>query len=1170
MAMSSPGIEVSIIDESQYLSATPASVPLVLLATAQNKTNGAGTGIATGTLASNANKLYRISSQRDLTLLFGNPFFYKTTEGTPRHGYELNEYGLMTAYSVLGLTNTCYVLRANIDLGSLVGRVSRPTGTPANNTYWLNTAASSFGIFEFNRSSGMFTLKTPIVVTKTSDMANTTTGQPQASIGNIGDYAVVFVTSASGVHVAAQPNTYGTYWYKNASNTWVRLGDTAWATSWPAIQGSTTVGTLTAADTIVITGPVGSPSITVAVPASPNNTLAGLVSAINNAGIPRVTAAAVNGRLEIYGSVTGTITISGTAGLLTNLGITAGTYATPDVVFGTNAQQPRWRSTESDPHPTGSVWVKTTAANSGASLALSRYATSTATFNSASVLVGSSDAAINASLDSTGGKNIPVDSVYASVGVETTGLAGPIQLFRRTASGSSVFVASTTNPVLTANGSMKIRVSTPGSSSLSSEYTLTLGSTPATQTAANFVTAWTALNIPNTSASVNSSGAIVLEHTAGGVITLNDNGATPSLVSEAGFTIGTTPGAKWGPFKTITTTGVAATGGTGSGATFTVATTGYAPTFTVTAGGTGYAVGDVLTVGTYTVRVSSVTTGVVTAVQWRTGFATPQYSVQLSKWEVLRFIPNSAAPSTAPAESTNWFYSELGVADIMTNVGGQWRGYRNVSYSSNGLPQETGTASTDANGPIFSTAAPTVQSGGSALVYGDLWINTADLENYPALYRWQSVSGVDQWVKIDNTDQTTESGIVFADARWSGSGTVDPITDAMPTITSLLTNDNVELGAPSATLYPQGTLLFNTRRSSYNVKQYRSNYYNAIDFPGQVLPTVKSAWVTVSGNMPDGAPYMGRKAQRAMVVAALKSAITTNAQIREDDTFFNLLAAPGYPELQSDMIALNNERNQTGYIIGDTPLRLSDSAQAIQDWATNAAGATSTSEQGLVTRNSYLGIYYPSGLTTDLSGSEIVVPASHMMLRTMIYNDNVAYPWFAPAGQRRGIVDNATSLVYLDANTGEYVVTKNRQELRDVQYENFINPIAFFTNVGLLNYGNKSSLDSQSALDRTNVARLVAYLRYALQRSLRPFIFEQNDTITRNEAKGVVSTLLADIMSKRGIYDYIVVCDDSNNTPARIDRNELWIDIGIEPAKAIEWIYVPVRLLNTGEIRGLS
>jgi hypothetical protein len=335
------------------------------------------------------------------------------------------------------------------------------------------------------------------------------------------------------------------------------------------------------------------------------------------------------------------------------------------------------------------------------------------------------------------------------------------------------------------------------------------------------------------------------------------------------------------------------------------------------------------------------------------------------------------------------------------------------------------------------------------------------------------------------------------------------------------------------------------------------------------LPQETNAWVSVSGLQTNGAPYMGRSAQRNMIVKALKTTIDTSTQLRDEDTFFNLMATPQYPELQPNMVTLNNDRGQTAYIIGDTPLRLVANGQSIFDWTNNTAGASSTGEQGLVTRNTYLGIYYPSGITNDLTGTQVVVPPSHMILRTMIYNDTVAYPWFAPAGQRRGIIDNATNIGYIDPTTGEFVADKNNVGLRDMEYRNFINPITSFTNIGLLNYGNKNSFDSSSALDRTNVARLVNYLRDRLAKAVSPFLFEPNDNLTRTQVRAICQTLLADILAKRGLYDYLVVCDTSNNTPARIDRNELWIDIAIEPVKAVEFIYIPIRILNTGEIAGL-
>lgn len=1177
MALNSPGVQVSIVDESQYLSAAPASVPLIILATAQNKAASSGTAVASATIAANANKLYRVTSQRDLTTLFGNPFFYKTTAGTPIQGYELNEYGLLAAYSVLGSTNLAYVLRADIDLAELIGRTTRPSAEVEDSTYWLDAANSNWGIFQFNQSTGAFTSKIPYFVKESYDMVDST-GCPVASIGNIGDYAISMRTNVTNFTVATLPHNSSTYWFKDKTNTWVQLGSREWRKNWPAVQGANSVvspADLTADNAFTINDVV----ITIA---SGEWSVDEVADAINAANIPGVSADAVSNKIEIYSEIAQEITIAsvGASTILNSLGIAPGVYNAARVFFGTNAEQPRWRSTDSNPHPTGSVWVKTNAANGGTNLVFSQYSTSLGSYVSRLCSLGTEDWVKNVELDSTGGGAIAEGSLYARWSVDPTNLVNQLQVYRRASSGPSVFVGTATEPVFSAGQSFTVRVSRPNQSTLSDAYTVTISGSGSLSSSA-FVTAWRAANIPFTEADVAPTGAIVLTHTVGGVIVLDDAGAQNSPLTAAGFSFSgsnSTLGAKWGPYKTVSYTNVTALAPPvlNGAAKFTVVVNGYVPEFTITNGGAGYNLGATLTLqgagslADYTLRVTAVDeeSGAITEVILVDGQAVPQYTVQLSAWEVFSFIPNEIPPSQYPLNGTKWYFSTVNQVDIMTNVNGQWKGYRNTAYASNGLPRADGEASTDVAGPIVSASEPLAQSNGDALVYGDLWIDTSDLDNYPIINRWQNVDDVDQWVRIDVTDQTSENGIVFADARWGTSGSVDPVEGAFPAISALLTSNYLDLDAPEASLYPQGTLLFNTRRSGYNVKEYRTKYFTNTNFPGKSLPAEKSAWVTVSGLKANGAAHMGRKAQRNMVVQALRSAINTNAQILEEDTFFNLIAAPGYPELQPDMVTLNNNRGQTAYIIGDTPLRLRDNANDIVSWATNEVGATSTGEDGLVTRNTYMGLYYPSGITTDLTGAEVAVPSSHMILRTMIYNDNVAYPWFAPAGQRRGIIDNANNIGYIDSISGEFQTTKNRVALRDVEYTNFINPISYFTNLGLLNYGNKNSFDSLSSLDRTNVARLVCYIRHQLQRALRPFIFEPNDTITRSEARGVVQTLLADILSKRGIYDYLVVCDESNNTPARIDRNELWIDIAIEPVKAVEFIFVPVRLLNTGELSG--
>jgi phage tail sheath protein FI len=191
-----------------------------------------------------------------------------------------------------------------------------------------------------------------------------------------------------------------------------------------------------------------------------------------------------------------------------------------------------------------------------------------------------------------------------------------------------------------------------------------------------------------------------------------------------------------------------------------------------------------------------------------------------------------------------------------------------------------------------------------------------------------------------------------------------------------------------------------------------------------------------------------------------------------------------------------------------------------------------------------------------------------MILRTMILNDQVAYPWFAPAGVRRGGITNATAVGYVDSE-GEFNSVALNTGQRDTLYDVKVNPITFLTGSGLVNYGQKTRARAASALDRINVARLVIYLRRQLSVLAKPYIFEPNDKQTRDEIKGAVETLLLELVGQRALYDFLVVCDESNNTPSRIDRNELWIDIAIEPVKAIEFIYIPLRLKNTGEISGL-
>ena len=198
---------------------------MIFVATAENKTNSAGTGIATGTTKANAGVPFLLTSQKDLGDLFGDPSFYSDTSGNMIHGSELNEYGLQTAYSLLGVTNQVFVVRADFDLAKLTPSANAPGGTPVDGAYWLDTQNTSYGLLEWNAAAvtaggQSFTAINPIVVNKASELDGT---MPAASVGVIGDYAVVTA------------NNMNRMFYKNTSGAWVQVGSEDWKASWPTV-----------------------------------------------------------------------------------------------------------------------------------------------------------------------------------------------------------------------------------------------------------------------------------------------------------------------------------------------------------------------------------------------------------------------------------------------------------------------------------------------------------------------------------------------------------------------------------------------------------------------------------------------------------------------------------------------------------------------------------------------------------------------------------------------------------------------------------------------------------------------------------------------------------------------------------------------------------------------
>lgn len=168
-------------------------------------------------------------------------------------------------------------------------------------------------------------------------------------------------------------------------------------------------------------------------------------------------------------------------------------------------------------------------------------------------------------------------------------------------------------------------------------------------------------------------------------------------------------------------------------------------------------------------------------------------------------------------------------------------------------------------------------------------------------------------------------------------------------------------------------------------------------------------------------------------------------------------------------------------------------------------------------------------------------------------NDINYFPWYSPAGTTRGAILNAVKLAYNP--------TKSQ---RDKLYSNRINPVVFSPGAGIILFGDKTGLARSSAFDRINVRRLFLYVEDAISRAARDVLFEFNDEITRTNFVNTIEPFLRDVQAKRGIFDYIVICDESNNTPAVIDNNEFIASVFIKPARSTNFIGLNFIATKTG------
>jgi hypothetical protein len=1283
----SPGVQVSVTDESFYASAGPGTVPLIFLATKQDKATPDGGSIAPGTTKANAEKLYLVSSQRELLQTFGDPDFNEVG-GTPQHGNALNEYGLLAAYSYLGLANRAYVVRADVDLAQLEASDVEPTSDPVANTHWTDLNTVVPGLFRWNGTSWV---EATVVLFESTSPVYDLDVQPSSGFVN-GDIILNNDDTASVLRYLQRLNGV---WYEVGSSAWRTASsrDFQWSShiqvptvrsnaggalvsgdlwlktttpnkgldvtvkKWDAetrqfietndvvvsanhaayfalptvdatdidagtvvafmdsgtapLMGGTATMKLQVHNGSTITeanGTVQNPIVGAAPNVSINGTSIPLVAgddidditlAINNASIANVVA---------FKSTLGRLIVVNNAGE----DITVATPATAEATFTftTNALKGLTNGqTEADyatfaagtGHAAGNVitlsdgtTVLVDAIDPAFVLLVSQDETS---YDGSPGTEGTFAPGLGyAALDTvtlTGGAIATIDAISATqrliAAQDETAFDG-VGANGTFAGGTGVGFEYVALDTITLSDGSVITVDAVDGNGVVTQFTVTTSGTTGYLTGAT-LTQVSTTSVAGAGFSITSDTANevdkgdVTQFTVSNIGTANAAATrvqTSTTGTGTGFslTTGTANRSYAGNVTEFTITAVGATylaagtvrtqsSTTGSGVGFTLTPTvanevnrAGVSGISIVSGGSGYTTGGTFNITvasdsgfsgtpatiTYTVLGGAINTAAVSVAGagytaslpatsvasadvpdsaasngWTTvGLPAGTYSNFREVDNVFAYDASLVAPSLPPVDGTLWYNSSV-VVDLLENDGtGNWTELASDLYIQSSEP-----------------------TGVSA---GDLWLDTDQIEDYPVIYRRNSTNN--GWELVDNTDQTTPKGIIFADARQTANVPTSPVPGADATST-------LDADRPDALLYPAGMLLWNTRASMRNVKVYRENY----TFEGVEIGDV---WVTESGNKQDGSPYMGQAAVKAVVVKRLAAVMSSSEEIRSDTIFYNLIATPGFPELIDEMLTLNVDRKETAFIIGDTPFHLSSSSTDMQNWAINANNAPSNGDEGLLTSNPYLGVYYPSGLSTNVDGSEVVVPASHMILRTMAYNDQVAYPWFAPAGFARGTVSNAVSVGYLTDEDEFQPVTLNEGQ-RDVLYTNNINPIAFIPGRGLVVYGQKTRNPVASALDRINVARLINYIRFQAEQLAQPFLFEPNDSITRGAVKNQFDTFLAELITLRGLYDFLVVCDESNNTPARIDRNELWVDIAIQPVKAVEFIYIPIRIRNTGE-----
>jgi phage tail sheath protein FI len=297
----------------------------------------------------------------------------------------------------------------------------------------------------------------------------------------------------------------------------------------------------------------------------------------------------------------------------------------------------------------------------------------------------------------------------------------------------------------------------------------------------------------------------------------------------------------------------------------------------------------------------------------------------------------------------------------------------------------------------------------------------------------------------------------------------------------------------------------------------------------------------------------------SLTVGVDSAALTTSqfatgfALVSDVDTVIvDFLIAPGMASSGDQATVVNNLISIASSTRKDCVVVASPDRAAVVNSATPVTSSISTTDSFTrssyaVISNNYLKIY------DKYNDQYINIPDASSVAGLMAASDLNAAPWFSPAGQRRGALLGVTALAY-SATKAE----------RDTLYKAGVNPVANIPGQGVLLFGDKTFLARPSAFDRINVRRLFLTVERAIALAARNVMFEFNDEFTRAEFVNIVEPFLREIQGRRGITDFRVVCDESNNTAAVVDRNEFIANVFIKPARSINYVTLNFVAVRTG------